>query len=247
MHQPNESDTQGAAAPAGDLEPAQRWLEITAPDLFPPECTVAVQRYDSPAFVPNPAEVAAVSRAVIKRQREFSAGRAAAHTALEKLGVPPSFIGVGPNRNPLWPAGTTGSITHTGGLALAAVARRDQILALGIDLELSGAVKADLWPGILTATEIVWTRGQPDDLQGNWATLIFCAKECFFKLQHPLTSRWVDFHDAEVSLIPGNDVFSLACSHPAVTDRLGQTRFSGRFSCAHGFTLAVMHLPATRG
>ena len=247
MHLPSETGPHLDAVSAGDPENARRWLETAARAIFPPECAVAVQRYDLPDFTPHPADVAVVSGAVEKRQREFAAGRAAARAALDKLGVPASFIGVGPDRNPLWPAGLVGSITHTNGLALAVVARREQIVALGIDLEVSGAVKADLWRGILTATEVDWVRGWPPDRQGDGATLIFCAKECFFKLQHPLTGTWVDFRDAEVSLVPGRNEFHLICAKPAATDRLGQPRFTGRYACKHGFTLAAMHLTAARG
>ena len=247
MQQSNESDPRWSSASAGDLQPVRRWLETAAQTIFPLECAVVAQRYDSPDFAPNPADVAAVSGAVGKRQREFAAGRAAARGALGKLGVPASFIAIGPDRNPLWPTGLTGSISHTAGLALAVVARREHIAALGIDLELSSAVKADLWRGILTTTEIDWIRGQPSDRQGDWATLIFCAKECFFKLQHPLTGAWVDFRDAEVLIAPDRNEFNLTCSKPAATDRLRQTQFGGRYANAHGFTLAAMHLPATQG
>ena len=97
---------------------------------------------------------------------------------------------------------------------------------------------------ILTPAEIGWIRGWPGDRHVEWATLIFCAKECFFKLQHPLTGQWVDFLEAEVSLVPGQSEFSLACTKSAATDLLGRARFPGRYAGGYGLTLAAMHLPA---
>ena len=243
MHPSDQPDARRDVAEANDLALAQRWLEASVPAIFPPECVVAVQRYDSSAFTPNAVDVAAVSGAVEKRQREFAAGRAAVRRAQGKLGVPVSPIAIGPDRNPLWPTGLSGSITHTAGLALAVVARRERIAALGIDLEVAGAVKEELWPGILTAAETDWIRAQPVNHQSDLATLIFCAKECFFKLQYPLTGTWVEFREAEVSLAPDNMEFSLLCSKAPVTDQLGQALFTGRYANDCGFTLAVMYLP----
>lgn len=233
MNHLDESGSQRDAAPSGDLDSAQRWLEITAPTLFPPECAVTVQRYDSPSFVPHPADMAAMSGAVEKRQREFAAGRAAARAGLKKLGRPDSFIGVGSDRSPLWPAGLVGSITHTNGLAVVVVARREQIAAVGLDLELCDAVNEGLWREILTPTESAWVRRCPGDRQTGLATVIFSVKESFFKLQYPLTGMWVDFQEAEVAKITGQIELNPALS-PAPLPGASPGEFTRGLHCPAG-------------
>jgi 4'-phosphopantetheinyl transferase EntD len=220
----------------------QSWIESIGRVLFPSPCVIAVQRYDS-VEIPFPAtNDATLSRATEKRRREFSAGRAAAATALQKLNAPNAYIPVGANRNPLWPDGIVGSITHTAGIAIAVVARREQIASLGIDLEVAGALKRDLWAGILSEREIVWISAKPSNQHERLATLFFCAKESFYKLQYPLTGTWVDFHDAEVMISTDTNEFQLTCILPRVVAKLHQSRFSGYYAIGTEFALAAMSL-----
>ena len=82
-----------------------------------------------------PEEAAAVQHAVEKRRREFAVGRMLARAALAAIGDPPSAIPTGNHREPVWPAGIVGSITHCAGYCAAAVARDAMVVALGIDAE----------------------------------------------------------------------------------------------------------------
>ncbi|MEV4420566.1 hypothetical protein AB0L40_11415 [Patulibacter sp. NPDC049589] len=76
----------------------------------------AIERFgDDPAASVFPEEFVAVRHAVETRRREFVTGRACAHRALAALGVPVVPIMSGPNREPLWPEGVVGSITHGSG------------------------------------------------------------------------------------------------------------------------------------
>ncbi|WP_234705049.1 4'-phosphopantetheinyl transferase family protein [Sinorhizobium meliloti] len=92
-------------------------------------------------------EESAIATAVKSRRREFSIGRACARAALSKLGFPPSAIPTGPNREPLWPSGVVGSITHCAGFHAAAVALQKDCVALGIDVE----VDEELPSGVFAA------------------------------------------------------------------------------------------------
>lgn len=75
-------------------------------------------------------------RASARRRQQFLAGRACAALALEQTGHPGPFgLPIGLDRRPVWPAGFTGSITHSQGLALAVTARSSEVLSLGLDLE----------------------------------------------------------------------------------------------------------------
>ncbi len=242
MHPPINKAAPSHHAGEDDMALSQQWLERVGPALFPPQCALAVQRYDSPDILLPPPNDAALNRAIEKRQREFSAGRAAAATALSRLDVSDAVIAVGENRNPRWPDGIVGSITHTAGLAVAVVARQEKILGLGLDLEPTEAVKEALWESLFNPTEIKWLSEKNREQQARWATLIFCAKESFYKLQYPLTGQWVGFHEADVTVSLETGEFLLTCLQPLVIEKLSRTRFAGRFASGPIFTLTAMHL-----
>lgn len=147
---------------------------------------------------------AAMDRAVQKRKAGFIAGRYCAQQALAELGGPlhaGSGIGIGPNREPLWPAGFVGSITHTHGYAAAVVAPRSSILAVGVDSEtwIEPASAAEVSGQILTSREehAAQTHCLESDLQ--YLTLVFSAKESLFKCLFPLVGSFFDFHAAVIT------------------------------------------------
>jgi len=78
-------------------------------EILPPEVATAEAFDDAAPAVLFPAEEAAIARAVPKRRREFTTGRACARAALAKLGLPPAPIVPGLRGAPQWPAGVTGS------------------------------------------------------------------------------------------------------------------------------------------
>lgn len=70
-----------------------------------------------------------------KRRDQFLLGRAAANRALALLGsAPTDAVARGPRGEPVWPAGFTGSIAHTGSSAISVVLR-DARVHVGIDIE----------------------------------------------------------------------------------------------------------------
>lgn len=221
----------------------QHWLEQAGSALFPKHCALAVKRYD-PFAAPFPVQDEPTLRnAVPKRQREFAAGRTAAAAALLKLGIANQRIPVGPDRNPVWPAGVVGSITHTAGLAVAVVARQAEVAGLGIDLELNEALTPELWPSVLRPAEIDWVRTQPLPKQLCGATAIFCAKEAFYKLHYPLTQQWLEFLDAEVIIMDRENQFIVTCGVSSLAGKLSQTEFAGRYAMSDKFIVSAMLLP----
>ena len=112
-----------------------------------------------------------------KRKAEHLAGRIAAVHALREFGfknAPP----VGERRQPLWPAGLYGSISHCGAMALAVVSRQPT----GIDIEeiLSAQAAEELKDSIMTPAE--YELLEVSDLPFSVAlTLAFSAKESAFK------------------------------------------------------------------
>ncbi|HSJ64054.1 MAG TPA: 4'-phosphopantetheinyl transferase superfamily protein [Gemmatimonadaceae bacterium] len=70
-----------------------------------------------------------------KRRLQFLLGRAAANRAVASLtGSSAESVGRGPQGEPLWPAGLTGSISHSGATAVSIVMRREG-WSVGIDIE----------------------------------------------------------------------------------------------------------------
>ena len=177
----------------------------------------------------RPEEAKLTASAVPARQAEFAAGRALARAALAKIGGPDAAILRGPKREPVWPAGFTGSITHTRTYAAAAVARTTDAAAIGVDIEDWTRLRAKLEPSILTAEEIEALGPDRTEDRQIAAAAIFSAKESFYKCQYPLTSRYLGFHDAAVELRPHEGAFRLICLASPVADALGRA-FEGRYA-----------------
>jgi 4'-phosphopantetheinyl transferase EntD len=147
-----------------------------------------------------PAEAAFLGRAVPKRAQEFAAGRMCARRALEEFGYHGVAVEMAADRQPIWPEHMVGSITHTAGYCAAVVARRDALAAIGLDSESSLGVDTHLWPSICLPAEIDWLNSLPESQRIPAATLIFSAKEAFYKCQYPLAQERLRFHDARVEL-----------------------------------------------
>jgi len=165
--------------------------------LFPRHAIVAEMREAGDGATLLPAELEYIARAVPKRVQEFAAGRACARLAMASLGVADFALRVAADRQPVWPTGIVGSISHTSGLCLAVVAEQTRVAALGIDCEVVGHVNADIWETICTAAELAWLASLPAPLQAAAVALLFSAKEAVYKCQYPLTGEWLDFHDLE--------------------------------------------------
>ena len=174
-----------------------------------------------------PEEQQFVARASPKRVHEFAAGRACARAALAQLGVTGVALPVGADRAPQWPAGTSGSITHTDGFCAAVAAATVDIRALGLDAEVFDSVKPHLWRRICAPEELAAL--QSADAAGAIAaaTLIFSAKEAFYKCQHFLTGQWLGFSDVTISV--DADRFTVHPTRPLAISRHSPGPWPGRY------------------
>ena len=145
-------------------------------------------------------EASDVASAVRKRKLEFAAGRTCARGALAALGIAAQPLRVAADRRPNWPRGALGSITHTDGYCAAACASRASFAGVGIDAERVGRLEPDLWPDICTPHELAWLSSLPPHVRATMATLIFSAKEAYYKCQYEYTRAWLDFHDVQVTI-----------------------------------------------
>jgi 4'-phosphopantetheinyl transferase EntD len=166
--------------------------------LFPAGVVAADLREPGDPALLLPAEARYLGRAIPKRVREFAAGRLCARRALAEFGIVDVAIEVADDRQPIWPDSMVGSITHTAGFCAAVVAERRMVGALGLDSEVVGDVNAEIWPRIGVAAETAWLQTLPASQRPAAMTLIFSAKEAFYKCQYPLARERLDFQDVRV-------------------------------------------------
>ena len=133
-----------------------------------------------------------------QRADEFRLGRRAAHLALKEIGCEPRPILRGPQREPLWPAGVVGSITHAGDHAIAAVARLSDAGGIGIDLE----ARDRYFPELETEITLEEEQAALSQMEGRAredATIeIFSAKESIYKAHFPRIGRYFGFDAARI-------------------------------------------------
>jgi 4'-phosphopantetheinyl transferase EntD len=157
---------------------------------------------------PHPEEAVFVRDAVAKRKREFAAGRACARRALHILGVEPGPLLVGRHREPVWPPGVVGSLTHCASYCAAAVARAERFVGLGIDAETSERLDPKLISMVCTPAEVEWVKNHAARAHGDWHKVIFSAKESVYKCVFPLVRRVLEHHEVEIRFDRSSDRFS---------------------------------------
>ncbi len=166
--------------------------------LFSPGTVAAILREPGDPALLLPGEGAGMGRAVPERLQEFAAGRLCARRAMAEFGIVDFALRMSDDRQPLWPDGFAGSITHTAGFCAAAVAPRRQVHALGLDSEVVGDVRLEIWPRICLPIELAWVRSLSASERAAAVTLIFCAKEAFYKCQYPLAGERLNFQDVGI-------------------------------------------------
>ena len=163
---------------------------------------------DEYALLPEEADIFADS--VIERRRASGAVRIVARELLAQLGcsgmtaVPKSATGA-----PIWPKGVVGSLAHDSRFAIAAVGRRRDIAALGIDIEPAEDLPFEL---DLIATP----RERLMPISNRYGgRLLFTAKEAVYKAVCPLDNVFLEHHDVEIdfdackALVRGRRVLDL--------------------------------------
>jgi 4'-phosphopantetheinyl transferase EntD len=173
-------------------------LSTSLRGLFPPGALTAELRGGGDPAALYPDEARYLKNAVRKRAEEFAAGRLCARLLLGEFGIDNFPIEVGTHRQPVWPESLVGSITHTTGFCAAVAAPKQTLRSVGLDTEIAGSVKLELWPSICTPAETAWLRSLPKSEQLAAATLIFSAKEAFYKCQFPLTQEYLGFQEVTV-------------------------------------------------
>jgi len=145
-----------------------------------------------------PLEAEALGPLAAERRRLFFAlGRAAAHDALDELGIRPVPVGRAAGGEPLWPAGIVGAISHSRDLAVAVVGRRTDYAGLGVDIEeLARGPSPRAARLICRPREMEWVDPEAGTTR---LAMLFSAKEAVFKAAYPIEQVWLGFADAELT------------------------------------------------
>ena len=149
--------------------------------------------------------------AVNSRKASFLAGRYCVQTIFDRLGV--KFeVAMASNRAPIWPAGYTGSITHTKDRAFAVALPSSQMTSIGVDIErIMSLEKAKKIEGQIIDDQESAILGIEDF--GMKVSLAFSAKESVYKCIAPMTGRFYNFSDVHITSWKDNSfVFSVAGS-----------------------------------
>lgn len=204
--------------------------------LLPAGVAVVEAFQDIPDEAIFPGEEDLVAKAVQKRRREFITARRCAREALATLGHAPAPIRSGPAREPQWPVGMVGSITHTTSFRAAAVAPRRLVASIGIDAELN----EPLPDGV---EHVITVPGEPEMLAAlarafpatHWGRVLFSAKESIYKAWYPLTGRWLGFEEACLTIDPaGMFTARLLVDGERMDGESPLTELRGRFLVARG-------------
>ena len=197
---------------------------------------------DDPFACLLPEEAAQFGWAIESRTHEFTTARSCARRALGKLGLPNTPILRGPMREPLWPSGVVGSITHCQGYRAAAVAMQSGVLSIGIDAEIHDRLPAEVLERVCVEQEIAWLAKAPQGT--HWDRVLFSAKESVYKAWFPLTQRWLGFEDVAITFQPAEETFhaSLLVDPPEIGGQ-ALTGFTGRFMVRNGLVLTATIVP----
>jgi enterobactin synthetase component D len=198
-------------SPAHEHEPRARPVfpePLTlSPTLFPEGVVVRAIRLGEPheetlGFFEGIALPERLATAVIERRVHFLAGRHCAREALLELSPENAHMPVliGENREPVWPFGIRGSISHTKRYAAAVVASMAHMRGLGIDVERWMKPDAPQRLG-----DHITLKGELEDLEGSELspsevlTVVFSAKESLFKALYGDVGRYFGFQDARIT------------------------------------------------
>lgn len=146
----------------------------------------------------------ALLASVPQRRAEFLAGRLAVQAAAGYLHLPMVRVGMGQQRQPLWPEGLSGSISHDRGRTVAAVSLSPHAIGLDIVPDLDQQSAELLLPAVACADEFnLLQQALPHWREDDCVALLFSAKESLYKALFPRVGRVFDFLDVTLDSVDG--------------------------------------------
>ena len=209
-------------------------LDAVSPFSNPSVAFALVSEGALNGFQLHPLEQEALGDAVsLKRRQDFTLGRAAARQALSSIGFPVvSPVLRGEQREPLWPVGVVGSISHSGGYGVAVAAWQQDIPALGLDIQkIEERYTDELIARFADPDEFDWVRSDPSK-RTERAVKLFSAKESIFKALYVLRRVWFAFDVAHLKPKEGENGFTATVRLPGISTgivnlEVGVSSFNG--------------------
>ena len=146
-----------------------------------------------------------------RRDVEFRSGRLAAECSLSEIGVY-GPVKIADDRSPIWPTDCIGSISHSDVYVWSATGLTADMRSIGVDTEpiADELTCRSLSEEILLPGEAQLAKQLGMDMQTAF-TLVFSAKESFYKCVYQITPIFFGFHDVQVKSID-NETLTLQLS-----------------------------------
>ncbi len=131
------------------------------------------------------------------RKQEFIAGRYCASEAAKEIGFNLVNLPSAATREPIWPEGIIGSISHSKLMAISCVSDSKNLSSIGIDAEelIKLEMLKDIEKVIATQDELKLI-SSTDNQTG--VTILFSAKESLYKALFPLVRTFIDFNEVKL-------------------------------------------------
>ena len=141
-----------------------------------------------------------------KRDVEFRSGRLAAQCSLSQIGVD-GDVGVAKDRSPIWPDQSVGSISHSDAYVWAIAGLQSDMQSVGVDTEpiADANTLEHLKQEILLPHEEQLALQQGIDERTAF-TLIFSAKESFYKCVYQIHPVFFGFHTVTVESVDSETI-----------------------------------------
>lgn len=139
-----------------------------------------------------------------RRRSQFLAGRLAAKQALtfHQQSLAQVQVLVGGSREPIWPNKILGSISHSEATSIVSVSRQSSAKSgLGIDIQqlIDADFQAQISSTVLTEKDSLLLAFNSSKLASSLLfTVIFSAKESFFKAVFNTVGQYFDFSDVSI-------------------------------------------------
>lgn len=181
------------------------------------------------------------------RQQEFIAGRLCAVEAAKQIGFELNKLPVAATREPLWPDGLKGSITHSKQLAIGCVSLSENLESIGIDAEemIKPGLRKDIEKTIANEAELLLLEKTLPEIG---LTVLFSAKESLYKALFPLVRTFIDFKEVELTELDSEKmtfVLELKTANPKLATHLG--KYAGSYQIMGETIVTVVSISKAKG
>lgn len=185
-----------------------------------------------------------MKNSVVKRQAEFLAGRVLAKELLLQNGSFKNNVEIGNAREPIWPKGFIGSISHSDDVALVIISEKSNCKLIGCDIEplVPVDVIEEIKLTVLLKEELHFLYADNACKQETF-TLIYSAKESLYKALYPSVGFFFDFQAAKVVKINSQEkTISLSLTTTLNDSYKEHSVFTLRFSRVEQHVITVLYM-----